>query len=113
MYFASIKISLLSRHLLMISYLVSMLGFFANKLSLSIEKISFVIFHLAERKITYNLHLTLSGKELKQESFIKYLVVFIDSNLSWKHRISDIGTEIKRRVGILSNSLLAFITLPA
>ena len=63
----------LTRLLLVLSYLVSMLGFCENDLSLSLEKISFVFFHLAERKLTSNLHLTLSGKELKQESFIKYL----------------------------------------
>ena len=77
----------------MLSYLVSMHAWLcANKLSLNIEKSSFEVFHPAKTKLTSNLHLTLSGKELKQESFIKYLRVFIDLNLNWKHRIAHIAT---------------------
>ena len=74
------------------------------------ENSSFVVFHPAKRKLTSNLHLTLSGKELKQEWFIKYLGAFVDSNPSWKHRTAHIATQIKRSVGIFSNSLLAFST---
>jgi hypothetical protein len=74
----------------------------ANKLSLNIEKSNFVIFHPPQRKITYNVELKLNDKLLKQEKCIKYLGIFIDSNLSWKAHINHICMKIKRSVGILS-----------
>ena len=67
----------------------------ANKLSLNIEKSNFVIFHPPQRKITYNVELKLNDKLLKQEKCIKYLGIFIDSNLSWKAHINHICMKIK------------------
>ena len=72
----------------------------ADKLSLNIEKTSFVIFHPPQRKLTFNFHLTLNGKQLQQESCIKYLGILIDSNLSWKPQIACTVKKIKRSVGI-------------
>ena len=60
-----------------------------------------VVFHPTQRKLTSNLHLTLDGKELKQELYIKCLGVFIDSNFRWKHQIAHVATKIKRSIGIL------------
>ena len=74
----------------------------ANKLSLNIEKTSFLIFHPPQRKVTFNFHLTLNGKQLQQDSCIKYLGILIDANLSWKPQILCIVKKIKRSVGILS-----------
>ena len=74
----------------------------ANKLSLNIEKTSFVIFHPPQRIVTFNFHLTLNGKQLQQDSCIKYLGILIDTNLSWKPQIACIVKKIKRSVGILS-----------
>ena len=55
----------------------------SNNLSLNIDKSNFVIFHPTQ--ITVNFVLKLNNKNLKQEPCIKYLGIFIDSNLSWKH----------------------------
>ena len=74
----------------------------ANKLSLNVDKTSFVIFHPPQRKVTFNFQLTLNGKQLQQESCIKYLGILIDSNLNWKPQIAYIAKKIKRSVGILS-----------
>ena len=74
----------------------------ANKLSLNIDKTSFVIFHPPQRKVTFNFHLTLNGKKLQQDSCIKYLGILIDSNLSWKPQIASIAKKTKRSIGILS-----------
>ena len=59
----------------------------ANKLSLNIEKSSYVLFHPPQRKITFNFILNISDKYLRQENCIKYLGIFIDSTLSWKPQI--------------------------
>ena len=74
----------------------------ANKLSLNIEKNSFVIFHPPQRKVTFNFHLTFNGKQPQQDSCIKYLGILMDTNLSWKPQIACIVKKIQISVGILS-----------
>ena len=73
----------------------------SNRISLNIEKSNFVIFH-PQKKISSNLKLYLNGKELKQELCIKYLGIYIDSNLNWKSQTNYIAKKIKRSIGILS-----------
>ena len=74
----------------------------ANKLSLNIVKSNFVIFHPPQRKISVDFQVFISGKPLKRENCIKYLGIYIDSNLSWKPQIDHISKKIKRSIGILS-----------
>ena len=45
--------------------------------------------------------LIVSNREIKQEKFIKYFGVLIDSHLSWKYHILHISKKIKRCIGIL------------
>ena len=59
----------------------------SNKLSLNIQKSSFVIFHPPQKKISCHFQLILENKCLNQEKCIKYLGVFIDSSLTWKSQI--------------------------
>ena len=68
--------------------------FCANKLSVSIKKSNFVIFHPRQRKIETNVS--------KQELSIKYFGVTLDSELNWKSHISFVENKIKRSIGILS-----------
>ena len=74
----------------------------ANKLSLNVEKSNFVIFRPRQRKLPFNVNLTLNNKQLQQEDCIKYLGVQIDSHLNWKPQIENITKKLKRSVGILS-----------
>ena len=74
----------------------------ANRLSLNVEKSNFVVFHPPQRKLPFNLELTLNNIPLQQEKCIKYLGIFIDSNLSWKPQVDNIAKKIKRSVGVLS-----------
>ena len=73
-----------------------------NRLSLNIEKSNFVIFHPPQKTISYNLELIINDKHLNQENCIKYLGIFIDSNLNWKSQIKSIIKKIKRSIGVLS-----------
>ena len=50
-----------------------------------------------EEHITININ----KKAIKEKEFIKYLGVFIDSTLSWKHQISNISRKISRSIGIM------------
>ena len=74
----------------------------ANKLSLNVDKSSFVVFHPPQRKIIPSFNLTINGIHLKRDFCIKYLGVLIDSNLSWKSQVDSIVKKIKRSIGILS-----------
>ena len=76
----------------------------SNKLSLNIEKSSFVIFHPPQKKlpVTSDFSFMINNVCLKQERYIKYLGVFIDSNLTWKPQVKYISKKLKRSLGILS-----------
>lgn len=70
----------------------------ANKFSLNIEKnYNFVIFHPPQRDVTFNFQLTLNGKQLQQDSCIKYLGILIDSNLSSRPQIACIAKKDRCR----------------
>ena len=69
----------------------------ANKLSLNIELCSF-----SSSTTENNFKLNINDKYLRQENYIKYLGIFIDSTLSWKPQIGYIIKIIKRSIGILS-----------
>ena len=73
-----------------------------NKLSLNIDKTNFIIFHPPQKATNYQVRLLISNVEIKQERYIKYLGLFIDSHLSWKFHILHITKKIKRCIGILS-----------
>ena len=74
----------------------------ANKLSLNIEKTNFIIFHPPQKKLSYTPKLTISNKRIKQENYVKYLGLYIDSSLSWKFHVQHIAKKVKRCAGILS-----------
>ena len=74
----------------------------AKRLSLNFDKSNFVIFHPPQKKIHFNVKLSINNIELKQEHYIKYLGILIDSNLSWKPQVNYIAKKIKRSIGILS-----------
>ena len=74
----------------------------SNKLSLNIEKSSYVVFHPSQKNITDDFNLIIDDVCLKKEKFIKYLGVIIDSNLSWKPQVGYIKKKLKRSLGVLS-----------
>ena len=74
----------------------------SNRLSLNIEKSNFVIFHSPQKKCPTGVALEINEKALKRENCIKYLGIFIDSNLSWKTQVGHISKKIKRSIGVLS-----------
>ena len=54
---------------------------FANKLSLNIEKTSFVVFHSPQRRIAHKLNLISSSSiSVKSVNQVKYLGLIFDSN---------------------------------
>ena len=74
----------------------------ANKLSLNINKTNFVLFHPHQKKIMHTVNLHINNKNIKQENFVKYLGIIIDSNLNWHHHVHKLSKKIKRSIGIFS-----------
>ena len=74
----------------------------ANKLSLNIDMLNFVIFRPVETKPPKQVMLFINNQMLTQETSIRYLGVYIDYNISWKTHITNISKKIKRSIGILS-----------
>jgi hypothetical protein len=91
----------------------------ANKLSLNIEKTSYVIFHPPQKKLDYTVKISLNELHIKREKTIKYLGIVIDCHLNWKSHISEISKKIRRNIGIIfklrslvNTSILLDLSLP-
>jgi hypothetical protein len=74
----------------------------ANKLSLNIEKSSFVIFHPIQKKIGDSFRVILNNESLKREYKTKYLGVVIDCHLNWRDHVSHVSKKIKCNIGAIS-----------
>ena len=75
----------------------------ANKLSLNINKSNFVLFHPIQRKLPKSVTLFINNQSLTEENSIRYLGIYIDSNLNWKRHINYIfAKKVKRSIGNLS-----------
>ena len=73
-----------------------------NKLSLNVEKSNFVIFHAKQKIIKRDIALNINGHKLKRDNCVKYLGIYIDSNLNWKMQIDNICKKIRRSIGLLT-----------
>ena len=84
----------------------------SNKLSLNPTKSNFVVFHSYQRKLNYEININIfdnnSGKlvSLERKTYVKYLGVLLDDNLSWKPRIDYISTKISKGIGIIARLFL-------
>ena len=81
--------------------------FKSNKLSLNVNKTKMTLFHPASKKksIPNNLPtLAIDNISIHRESVIKFLGVYIDENITWKHHINVISTKISKSIGILYNA---------
>ena len=74
----------------------------ANKLSLNIDKTNYVVFHSPQRKLHYNMNISISNKQIENENQVKYLGLFIDCHLSWKPHVHELAKKISRGIGLLS-----------
>ena len=75
---------------------------YANKLSLNIDKTSFVVFHSLQRRIAHKLNLSISSMSVKSVNQVKYLGLIFDSNLNWKPYLHELSKKVSRGIGVLS-----------
>ena len=91
----------------------------ANKLSLNTSKSNFVIFHLYQHKPHCTIQLEIYNNDLKeiapleQKTFVKYLGILIDNNLSWKYHIDYISSKVSKGIGMIASlrHIVPFATL--
>ena len=72
-----------------------------NRLSLNLDKTHFIIFHPYNKPLKKQITIKINKKAIKEQCFIKYLGILIDSKLSWKHHVSKISKTISRSLGIM------------
>ena len=78
--------------------------FKANKLFLNISKTKYSLFHSTrKRKDIPNIlpPLHIDNVPVKREFVTKFLGVYLDENISWKHHINIVSTKVCKSIGIL------------
>ena len=78
--------------------------FKANKLSLNISKTKYSLFHSTrKRKDIPNIlpPLHIDNVPVKREFITKFLGVYLNENISWKHHINILTTKVCKSIGIL------------
>jgi hypothetical protein len=82
-----------------------------NKLSLSINKCKYMIFHTPQKKV-YPLQLIIDNTAIERVYEFNFLGLTINENLNWKSHINKISNKISKSMGIL-NKLKHFLPLNA
>ena len=73
----------------------------SNRLSLNVAKTEFIIFRQPRKKISERITLKLNGCTIFESQKVKYLGIILDSRLTWKHHIVELGKKLNRAVGML------------
>ena len=72
---------------------------------MNIDKTNYVIFSNTNSNFDYHIHL--NHKPLVPSNNVKFLGVYIDSNLTWQDHINHISNNVAKGVGILSKLKLS------
>ena len=78
--------------------------FKANNLSLNISKTKYSLFHSVRKRKDIPNILTpfhIDNVPMKREFVTKFLEVYLDENISWKHHINIVSTKVCKSIGIL------------
>ena len=77
----------------------------ANRLTISIKKINYMIFKPRRKKSnTADLNIKIKNQLIDRKQSIKLLGVFVDESLDWKEHFHVISDKISISVGIISQS---------
>ena len=74
---------------------------------LTLVNLTFFIFHPYQHKPDCTIQLEIYNNDLKksvpleQKTFVKYLGILIDNNLSWKYHIDYISSKVSKGIGII------------
>ena len=84
----------------------------ANKMSLNIEKTSYMIFRWRNKKLDPGNDICINGCKIEQVQTTKFIGIITDCNLTWKYHISYVCSNISKNIGILIKSRKVFDTNP-
>ena len=73
----------------------------SNRLSLNVAKTEFIIFRPPRKNFSERITLKLNGGTIFESPKVKYLGIILDSRLTWKHHIFELGKKLNRAVGML------------
>ena len=69
---------------------------------LEYRRVKFCIVSPNPKKLPKTVKLFINNQSLTEENSIRYLGIYIDSNLNWKCHINYIAKKVKRSIGTLS-----------
>jgi hypothetical protein len=75
--------------------------FKANKLSINIQKSSYMIFKTRQKRYIPEFSIEINNTKIKRVNEVVFLGVVLDENLSWKRHISHISRKISKSIGII------------
>ena len=65
-----------------------------NKLSLNIDKTSFIIFKSPQHFSSDSINIKLGNRPVKKTCYVKFLGVLLDENLSWKYHLIELSKKL-------------------
>ena len=71
-----------------------------NKLSLNIDKTNFIIFKSPHHSITEAVSIKIGNLPIRKTSYVKFLGVLLDENLSWKYHLTELSKKLARTCGM-------------
>ena len=75
--------------------------FNANKLTLNVEKSSYLLYHNRKQPIP-NFKIALNGVEIPRTSCAKFLRVWLDDKLKWNTHVNKLISKLKCGIGMVS-----------
>ena len=77
--------------------------FNANKLTLNVEKSSYLLYHTRNQPIP-NFKIALNGVEIPRTSCAKFLGVWLDDKLKWNTHVNKLISKLKCGIGMMGRS---------
>ena len=71
-----------------------------NRLSLNISKTNFIIFNSPQHSSSETVNLKIGNLPIKRTSYVKFLGVLLDENLSWKYHLTELSKKLARTCGM-------------
>lgn len=75
-----------------------------NKVTLNLKKTNYMIFKSVRKKMNLTEEFKIEGETISKVEVIKFLGVYLDSNLTWKQHVKYIKGKVARGVGIITKA---------
>src|ERR1043165_3872370 len=76
--------------------------FQANKLSLNVKTINYILFGFKMYVLSNTLNRVINNKIIDRVPAVKFLSVYVDEKLSWKDHVSYIKAKVAKGLGIMT-----------